>query len=289
MSFRSVLFGKVDLDTLVTALIMGVNPIEQTFRCLRGSASAQDLNDPEALCVEVGGSGQVANNNFDHHRREGEGESMSNLSACAQALERLARIVRYVDEIDTGKRLAHEGNFPSLCQLIAGMLLSVKDPEEQMEKGLAILREVLHSGIDPYASMEPILDAIDGGREYAEVKRRHDQEFEKVAAEAKWFTAKSGHKVAVVETAWFGAPGALYGKGAEIVVCLNPAFERGGAIYRKLTLAGHGLSIVPALEKLIELESGWGGPAHGTICGSPEGRDSTLSLETVLEIVLETL
>lgn len=295
---REVLFGKVDLDTLTTALVLGLNPGTVAFRAVPGSASSAALADRSVVAIEVGGSGRAAENNFDHHSSDGQATGMS-LSSCAQALERLARLVRYVDELDRGVRRAEHvenGGFPSLSQLISGMLLVVKGPEERMEKGLEILRVVLQSGVDPYGSMESILEAVPQASVYARTKREHDRQFELVCANATWFTTQSGHKLAMVETPWIGAPAALYGKGAKIVIALNPAMRKrsGDETYRKFTIAVNssevqGLTVFPVLEELTKLEEGWGGPNHGGICGSPVDKDSSLSMETLVSIVTERL
>lgn len=296
---HQVLFGKVDLDTLTTALVLGLNPRTVAFKAVPGSASGVALADKSVVTIEVGGSGRVAENNFDHHSSEAQATGCTSLSACAQALERLARLVRYVDELDRGVRRAEHvenGGFPSLSQLISGMILVVKSPEEQMDKGLEILQAVLQSGVDPYGSMEPILDTVPQARTYARTKREHDQQFELVCADAKWFTTKSGQRLAVVESSWIGAPAALYGKGATVVIALNPAMRKrsGDETYRKFTIAVNssevkGLAVFPVLEELKKLEEGWGGPNHGGICGSPVDKDSSLSMDILVNIVTERL
>ena len=291
---REVLFAKVDLDTMMTALVLGLNPAEVLFRCVAGSASSQALADKSVACIEVGGSGRTTENNFDHHSSSTSlAAGGVDLSSAAQALERLAWLVRYVDELDRGVLRAEtsvEKGFPTLSQLISGMLLVVKSPEQRMEKGLEILRAVLQSGLDPYGVMEPILDAVPHGRWYANAKREHDANFAAVIAKASWHVSASGRRVAVVETTWIGAPGALYGHGADIVVALNPAMELSGSrTIRKFTIAGNDISVVPAIEALGEREDGWGGPNHGTIGGSPRERSSSLDLQDVVEVVLEML
>lgn len=291
---REVIFGKVDLDTMLTALVLGLNPVESLFRHCAGSASSAALADTSVVAIEVGGSGRIAENNFDHHASSTSlAASGVDLSSAAQALERMARLVRYVDELDRGLRRAEEssaGGFPTLSQLISGMLLVVKKPEQRMEKGMDILRAVLQAGIDPYACMEPILDAVPHARWYARAKREHDSNFESVLAEAVWHTTKTGRRLAVVETAWIGAPGALYGAGAEIVVALNPAMEiTESKTIRKFTVAGNGISVLSAIQALGECEDGWGGPTHGTIGGSPRERSSELALDEVVQLVIDTL
>ena len=159
-----------------------------------------------------------------------------------------------------------------------------------MREGHRIIREVIESGIDPYSCMEPILDSIACAREWAQVKRGHDAKFGDVLARAIWFTTASGRKLAAVETEWFGSPGALMGAGADVVVCLNPA--HGDKKIKKYTVAvrrDQGLTVTPTLVEIEKLEGGWGGPVHGTICGSPQDRSSVLGFEEVVKIVQATL
>ncbi len=288
---RETLFGKIDLDTLTAMLVLGIDPTRQAVRQISGSASAEALRDPRTLCLEVGGTGREKENDFDHH-----GPSMgtgSSLSACAQALRRLARLVDYVDELDRGVRRAEEivgGGFPSLAQLVSGMLLVERDPERRVACGLEILRAVVQSGLDPYGSMEPLLEHVPGAIRWAEQKRLHDRAFEQVCADAQWHTTASGATLAVVVASWIGAPGALYGRGATFVVALNPAMEAAdGKTVRKFTVAGHRQLVTALLEPLQAREPGWGGPQHGSIIGSPRDASSGLGLEEVVALAIARL
>jgi hypothetical protein len=85
-----------------------------------------------------------------------------------------------------------------------------------------------------------------------------------------------------------GAMSAGY-RVAPVVVALNEAFSlRGEAPHRKYTLARWNASHVPMdwagmLSELGELEPGWGGST--SICGSPQGTGSTLTLDQVISVV----
>lgn len=289
ISIKSLLFGsKVDLDTLLAAFLIGARASDapvMTLRQCRGSASAGELSDPAHLCVEVGGAGRCSENNFDHH-----GPGAPEQSASRQVYERLGRLVAYVDAVDRGDPPRGDGGFPNLTQLIAGMLLSVAEPKQQMEAGLQILRLIVERGLDPAGSLATLYDELPAAERWAQRKREHDAQFANVLAAATWLTTKGGRKLAVVETTWFGAPGALYGAGAEVIVALNP--RHGDQAIRKFTVSVHRelqVTVRPALEELAKCEQGWGGPAHGTICGSPQDRSSALGLEEVVRVVQETL
>lgn len=299
MRFREVLLpNKLDLDVMGVAWLFGI-AADDNVRFISGSATGEELADPNVLCVEVGGAGRTAENNFDHHAGA-QGNTQTQLSAAAQVLERVARLFRYIDDVDRGElsRVAKIG-FPSLLQLVSGMQLVVKDPKLILQHGKEILGAVIRSGINPYEeSMEKILDLVPGARAWAAAKLTHERQGEEVIRCARWLTTSAGRKLAVIETTWIGAPGALYGHGADIVVALNPSMELGGGTIRKFTIASQkekGISVRPVLEALEAMETlesgegGWGGPNHGTIIGSPQHRSSSLTIEAVLRTVVEKL
>lgn len=190
--------------------------------------------------------------------------------------------------------------FPSLSDVIAGMMLLVRDPKEQLLQGIDIIRvvqdmeweDVFHpkftEAVDYGGSIEICLfGPIQNPRfdKFVKVKQENDRQVEKAVKEAQWAQTRSGRKLAYLETSFYGAPGALYALGAEIVVVLNPNF-RG---IRKFTVAGNGIRIDSIKPLLDEKEPGWGGPPTGTILGSPQDRSSELSLEEVVKIVKENL
>jgi len=109
----------------------------------------------------------------------------------------------------------------------------------------------------------------------SEVKKR----FSDISSNAK------ADKLAVVETPWFGAPGALYARGAQYVIALNPAMELNGTTIRKFTIGATGQrSVAAVLQALNWLEAGWGGNEAGTVGGSPRSCSSLLSLNQVVEV-----
>ena len=85
--FRSVRVGKIDLDTCGAALLLGVTREHEVVWLRSAQASQEELSDPSILCVEVGGSGRVAEGNFDHHGAGSEGLPSATLQAW-RSLER---------------------------------------------------------------------------------------------------------------------------------------------------------------------------------------------------------
>lgn len=284
---KEVLLGKLDSDTFGATWVKGVHPDTHKFSFVSGSAPEGKLRDPQVLCIEVGGSGRLEENNGDHHQPGGPEES-----ATLQFQKQRALIVQYIDDVDRGRLLKSSRKvWPSLVQLISGMMLVIKDPLEQVRRSHVIFDTVLHTGVDPYGSMESILDFIPDAQTWVAEKKEHEAKFTDVLNSAKWFTTTAGYRLAAVETTWIGAPGALTGAGAEVVIALNPVMEKrdGAGTVRKFTIAGNDIDVRPVLVKLAETEPGWGGSAHGTIGGSPQKDGSSMTLEEVIETVISEL
>ena len=307
---KRVQVGKIDLDTCGTAFLLGVTR-EDEVKVVRGDASPQDLADPSVICIEVGGSGRVDQNNWDHHAAGGPQDSatlqawwslgqdaaMAKLAqwagwdvyashAAIGALRSELRLVEYIHLLDTQgpealrRRTGGDVVFPTLSDCFAGMLLlTAREPSvEQLHKGVELLQSVLEAGQDPFGT-------ICGFDSYAEAKRVNNAQIAKAVEMAQWTTTQAGRKLGYMEADLFGAPGALSGVGAEIVVVFNPTF--GNPPAPKFTIAGNGIKVDAALPELNALEQGWGGPATGTILGSPRG-GSSLTLKEVVEIVKKT-
>ena len=328
-----VIIQQVDLDTCLTALILGVSPDDEII-VVREGASPEDLADPEVLCIECGGSGQVELNNFDHHDTSEElppacrqafdhrfledpdrwatrnperwGRMMSPLEFHLAArlfpdwpsdYERrvavqreIERLVDYVSLLDTqgpealkARSGLPKGAFPTLSDVFSGMRLSVRDPREQLIKGMEILRLVLERGLDPFGLMPELPE----WREYIEAKRRNDEELERAKSRARLFTTRSGLRAGYLETSYFGALGVLYELGCQVAIAYNPEF--GDPPVRKYTIGGNGIRVDSLLPLLNAREPGWGGPAHGTVIGSPREEGSRLQPEEVIALVREHL
>lgn len=291
MPKKVLISGKVDLDTVGSAYLLGVTREDQVVVVKSGKAEPSDLADPNVVCIEVGGSGQIHLNNYDHHESGGPTRS-----AMWQTWEKLGkpaavkRIVEYIDVLDTkgpqelekfgAVRKGPEDESPRrfLSDVFAGILLLERDPVEQLHRGIQLLRDVVEKGLDPF------VDEIPGYDTEVQAKAENARQVRIAVESARWEVSSKGLCVAILETQFPGATGALYGAGAEIVVLLNPNFNG----VRKFTIGGNGVRVDAVLPKLNSLEPGWGGPATGTILGSPR-EGSKLSLKEVSRIVLETL
>jgi hypothetical protein len=268
MNWKECLFFKPDLDTTLTAIIAGVKNTTP-LRCTP-KATLSELFDPEVLCIEVGGSGLVQFNNFDHHDLTQELPP-----ACVQAFKvfqpknkHIEIVVNYVSLVDMGKNL--EQTFPSLSHVFSGMLLSLNDPVTQFKEGLKILDTIIEKAINPYGPIQ-----INEWRAFVEAKEKNNLELEKDKQKVVCFFTKSNYLAGFLETVRIGGFGYLYHLGCNIGILYNPEI-------RKFTIASQGIDLSDILEKISTLESGWGGRKE--IIGSPYN-GSKLSPQEIIEIV----
>lgn len=318
--WSSVRVGKIDLDTCGAAFLFGVTRGDEVKVLRSAQASQEELADPSILCIEVGGSGRVAEGNLDHHGPGSEDLPSATLQAwraqkacpscglpveslpdpkefhpdmceggtSADEAEALARLVEYIDLLDTQgpAPLARrqKGVFPTLSDVFAGMLLTTRDPLEQLHLGVEMLQEVIHNGFKPFGRMP--IDKKPEWKAFAEATAENNRQIAEAVKGAKWGKTTSGLKLAWLESDFFGTPGALYGEGAQIVVAFSPRFGPNGV--PKFTIAGNGIKVDGVLAKLNAREPGWGGPGTGTILGSPR-EGSKLTLNEVVEVVRRSL
>lgn len=289
---RRVVIQKTDLDTVLTAFLLDVSEADEII-VVRDKASDEDLVNPDVICIECGGSGQTEFNNFDHHDTD-----QPLPPACAQVFRLrygpsdkplLERLVEYASALDTHgpealkqRSQLPEEAFPTLSDIFSGMLLVTRDPREQLLRGIAILKRVQAQQIDPFGLMPELPE----WENYIEAKRQNNEAIQKAIAHARFFQTKSGLRAGFIETDVTGALGALYHLGCQVVIAYSPRF--GNPPVPKYTIASNGMRVDKLLPILNKRESGWGGPAHRTIVGSPR-TGSTMKPEEVLMIVREHL
>jgi hypothetical protein len=290
MAQMFVVIQKPDLDTCLTALVLGI-PADVVVHVAQDRAAPSELCDSLVVCIEAGGSGDTLNNNWDHHDVGGPAEA-----ACAQAFAvhggdaSLERLVEYVAAVDTRSvreqyERAARVPFPSLSALFSGMLLKVSGVEPQFAHGLGLLKIVHDLELDPFLPMPRRKEWTD----WLDAKEANTAAMQAVLehGEVRWHRTKSGRRMATVKTDAFGIVGHLYEQGAEIVIAMHPAFGESHAPKTTIASATE-LRIADLLRPaLTALEPGWGGPASGTIIGSPRQGGTMLSLETLAQIVVD--
>jgi len=272
-----VVVQKIDLDTCMTALIMGVGPEDDAIVAVN-DATADDLADPSVLCIEAGGSGQVALNNFDHHEPGGPVRCASEQAqdVAADSSLPLSRLVAYGAAVDLGRwgpsaplhSVLEGADAPlSLSALFSGMRLAIQDPRAQFFTGVDLLRTVLADALAPF-------DAMPSRPEWATfeaAKREERTRLVDLREHAEIFATISGAKAGFIATTAIGALGLLYSLDCDVAIAYSPAAPRGDAVSaHKFTIGGrNGRRVDQLLPFLNALEPGWGGPAHGTIIASP--------------------
>jgi hypothetical protein len=277
-----LLFQQADLDTCLTALLLGVTDGDEIV-CRRGEATPEELADPIILCIEAGGSGQVHLKNFDHHNTT---EPLP--PACVQAYRlqggdaQVHRLVDYVAHIDQNSTTLPPITGLTLSGLFSGMRLVIRDPKQQLMTGIALLRTVLAEGIDPFGIMRERPE----WHQYIAAKKDNMQGLAEVKDKSRIFTSQGGLMVGYVETVFIGALGALYEMGCHVGIALHPCF--GDPPVPKYTIGSNNIRVDALLPALNAQEQGWGGPASGTIIGSPRS-GSQLTPAQVTALVQETL
>lgn len=282
---RRVVIQQVDLDTCLTALLLGVERGDHVV-VVRERAEERDLADLGTYCIEAGGSGRVAEANFDHHDPVGPTEP-----ACRQALAArpvvdpvVLVLVDYVAHRDVGAlRQLGQARVFNLTALFSGMRLVVEDPVSQLWAGLGILQAVIADRLDPAG---PMPDRPEW-RAYASSKRALWRALETVTDRVKVFATVGGVRAGFVGTDVVGAIGQLHAMGCEVAIVYSQRFRTapGQIGIPKYSIGGRdGLRVDGLLPTIAARETGWGGPAHGTIISSPRTGSRLEPLE-VTEIV----
>lgn len=277
-------FCKPDLDTVAAAWILtrrrAVFHLGRLL-ALPGPAPAALLDHPRVLCLECGGSGRVADGNFDHH-----GE---NLLPCAteQAWQaagepaELFTLTDYVARVDCGLFPPSMTEAFPLSALFSGMLLCHTSPCRRFRAGLELLEQFFQAGLSPL-DVRPLLQIPHMAR-YAAARAEARHHLESQSRRA--FSVRLGTwKLMILETELPGVHGMLRRLGADISLA-------GSGHPRRWTLSARPelrWLIQAALPLLAARESGWGGPAGGGIIGSPRS-GSVLTGEDIANCVRQAL
>lgn len=278
-----VVIQKVDLDTCLTAFILGVQE-GMSVKVYKGDARESELKNKSVLCIEVGGSGRVTEMNFDHHD-----DVLHDLpSACKQAFDfsqcqdkQLKILVEYVCQVDRPTSNYQVIPFPSLSNIFSGMQLTEQYTLKQFFKGLEILQIVHERNLNPFEMMPELPE----WNTYRHKKEENYKKLQNMTDSIKFFSTHGGLKIGYSEYRAIGGIRALFKRGCHIVILFHNSF--GEDAIRKFTIASDQINIRGNLLKIFrENEEGWGG--HETILGSPR-KGSVLDPSTVIQIVIENM
>lgn len=277
--FKKIIIRKPDLDTCLTALVMGVDD-DSSVKIAPNGAEDAELRNREILCIESGGSGMIQWNNLDHHHPQ-----IYYPCACVQAQEvtrkispKLHHLIKYVSMIDEGRPINPPVPFPSLSSVFSGMILLTPDRKTAFTKGIRLLKLVLSKSLDPFQPMP----SFEEWQSYIKAKKRNRLYLEKDLAGVLCLRGKKGTSIAYLKSRSVGGSAELYRQGFNVVVMHNPVLVDYPGI--KYTIASQIVQVTGLLGRLNSLEQGWGGRSN--IIGSPAG-GSTLAPEKILGLVVE--
>lgn len=276
--WSAVVIRKIDLDTSVAAWLLGV---EGDGRILvrPGGALPVELADPHVLCIEAGGSGDVSRSNFDHHEPDGPKSPAAIQAFRARGLRDpyLGRLAGYTAAVDLGICLRRWPGV-SLSSLASGIRLVLPTEEARLRTILALLTTFVNERLDPFAPVSPRREWVP----FVDARRRARAGLQADLWRLRRYRSVRYGVVGVLITPHIGALGAVYAEGCDIAVAFDRDPDLGPS---KCTIGSRGISLHWLSGALQRLERGWGGPAHGTVLGSPTAGTS-LGLDRVLSLAI---
>jgi|GEM_PF-1867388 len=311
--FTQVLVEKTDLDTIGSFFmhkLAGRIEDDCAITSLRGQALPEQLNNPQTLCIECGGSGDIDKGNFDHHAEGGPEESatlqtLKTLPKSKLSLE-IIHLANYIDSLDRYDqeqiKLKYQNTvFPTLSDIVAGINLKhFREPVVALKTGSQVIENILATGQKPTGP-------ISGFDEFAELKKNNDEQIDLVRKNVKFLKTSRGNYIGHLETKFFGAPNIIYQEGLKkygtdetiVAVAHNPKFGPENNENKFTIGLNHSPQIAkekdislkkladklndPSLDSVVDLEKRktWGGPPTGTVIGSPKG-GTNLNMKQVL-------
>ena len=254
---------------------------------LENKASESDLKDSSILCIECGGDGLCALNNYDHHKNDCLSCATVQAFNMIGAPERFLQFVDHVSYVDTNTRLCNtplplnkSGN--SVSSLFSGMLYLYHDENERFTKGYELIKEILSSD-DLLNSVWNIPLLSDNFKRYANAKSTMQQLLSDELCKAKIFCIE-GYQVMLLHSELAGVHGLLKRNGATISIAINDNLHKISISFTKQTLPLAKFIV----EKLNRIEAGWGGHVDKGIIASPYQGSSLTDIE-ICKILTETV
>lgn len=284
---KQINFLKADLDTVSTAALLTDSLDNLKLKHLENKASDSDLKDSSILCIECGGDGLSALNNYDHH----ENDDLPCASVQAFNMigkpERFLQFVDHVSYIDTNTRLCNKP-LPlnklgySVSSLFSGMLYLYHDENERFTKGYDLIKTIFSSN-DLLNSVWNITLLSDEIKRYSNAKSTMQRLLSDELCKAKTFCIE-GYQVMLLHSELAGIHGLLKRNGAAISIAINDNIHKITISFTPQTL--HFGKII--LENLNRIEPGWGGHVDKGIIASPHQGSSLTAIE-LCKIMTETI
>lgn len=292
---RRVLVGKIDLDTVAACFIAQVTREDEVevVGCIQ--VAKEDLENPNILCIGVGGSGRRYLNNWDKGKGSSITRQMWEQGGCNITFPggtwQVETLIDYIEgSLSVKKPRQKEAKdsqfFPTLLDIFEGMLLSTRGEVEKLHCGVGILRTLVRKGLDPFGLMPEDNIWFD----YSQAKARYNREVRKLKKQAQWTTTSSGFSMVSVESDFLKAAYILLHKlGAQIAVVLNPRYRLRSREMRMFTISSNNIELNTLLPELNSQERGWKIIGNGKTLYSSCYRSSGLSLKKVIRVVQKKL
>lgn len=174
---RVVVKRSISLSAVAAAYLLNVTK-DDRVELSYGQADKADLEDPSVICISVCYSGDPDLGNFCRYNPpdgptksaalqtfdfllNGGGEGIRGIPGIQDRVGlidirkfiRVANLIRFIDEASARRLTFSERSRPNLWDVFGGLLLTERDPMEQLHKGIEILRAIIESGQDPYGPL----------------------------------------------------------------------------------------------------------------------------------------
>lgn len=285
--FTLVCLRKPDLDTVAAGFLAGVRPGLHPVLPCGGNAPETLLDNPAVLCIECGGSGQTSRLNLDHH---GEGSVLP--TAAEQALRlfrrdspRMHALAEYTAFIDSagqrGKKPPYAAN-ANLSALMSGVLLAHAEPAAAFQAGLKVLRQWAGTQAPPW-DLSGLERHFPLWRSCLEARAAMKAALLAESKNIVCFATAIGPGLALCSIR-YGVHGLLRDAGGKARL----AARAGSPLRYSISVDPENIHWLRSLAaRLNAADPGWGGPAGGSIVGSPFS-GSRLEIQSVMTLMAAT-
>ncbi len=284
---KQINYIKADLDTVSTAALLTESLDNTKLIHLEHKASDNDLKDNSILCIECGGDGIVALNNFDHHQIESLPCATVQAYIKIGSPSQLLQFADHVSYIDTNTRLISTELHSiktafSISSLFSGMLYLYHDENKRFIKGYDLIKKILSS--------EELLNKVwdiplisDDFKRYADAKITLQQDLENELCNAHTVQI-ARYKVMILHSELTGIHGLLKRNGADISIAINDTIHKISISFTPKTI-----HLTQKFSKFInKKEQGWGGHIDKGIVASPY-KGSCLTENSLCKILSEAI
>lgn len=224
-----VMSKEICLDSCMTAAILiGDSNPENHKITLVDLAIPDKLGNENIACIECGGTGDIAKNNWDHHyyrcmqNTQLDGSPVirrilyfDRLAACTQAaqikLKSIPPVVKAIENWTFGINYHFEFK-PEIPDIFSGMLLSTKDTMKQVITGIKLCQKWLKEDFS-YSKEE---------EKWMKTKKKYDKIISDLVENVELIETRGGEELAYIWTSFEGASQGIQNRlGTGIIIVGN--------------------------------------------------------------------